>query len=318
MDCRIPGVKLADPIRRSNYSATLLALFAVTPLAFAQNAAPIASATTSAKPLAFEVVSIRPAQPGAYATVSSEITPEGYSVPSQPLIYTILMAYFPQGFAYWSNARFSGAPHWLSDQYEIDAKVSEADLAEWHKQGKTLDKEPMLRQMLQTMLADRCHFVAHMVPGPPITGFSLELGKRAPRITESKPGETLPVSGEQPDGGVAIPLTEGGVAVSYHREGKSQVSFHGATMADLAEFVSVQDSGHPVLDHTGLTGHYDFVLNLVDDAESKAADGTVSSANPDPLSDWETDINALGLHLVPVKIPADTLVIDHIERPSEN
>ena len=64
----------------------------------------------------------------------------------------------------------AGAPPWINDLYAIDAKVGDGDLAEWQKQGITLDKKPMLRAMLQTMLADRCHLVAHMVPGPPIAG----------------------------------------------------------------------------------------------------------------------------------------------------
>jgi uncharacterized protein (TIGR03435 family) len=44
--------------------------------------------------------------------------------------------------------------------------------------------------------------------------------------------------------------------------------------------------------------------------------GVISFDDPDPLSHW--DIDALGLRLMPIKVPADTLVIDHIERPSEN
>jgi uncharacterized protein (TIGR03435 family) len=38
--------------------------------------------------------------------------------------------------------------------------------------------------------------------------------------------------------------------------------------------------------------------------------------DPDPLSRW--NIEALGLHYIPIKIPTETLVIDHIEKPSEN
>ena len=58
VQCRIPRVKLVNPIHRSNYGATLLTLFAVVPLAFAQNTAPFA--TTPAAPLAFDVISIHP------------------------------------------------------------------------------------------------------------------------------------------------------------------------------------------------------------------------------------------------------------------
>ncbi|HEY4382508.1 MAG TPA: TIGR03435 family protein [Acidobacteriaceae bacterium] len=74
--------------------------------------------------------------------------------------------------------------------------------------------------------------------------------------------------------------------------------------------------GHPVLDHTGLAGHYDFVLNWVQDPDSKLPEGVTPFGDPDPLSHW--DINGLGLRVTPIKIPAQTLAIDHIEKPTEN
>jgi hypothetical protein len=221
------------------------------------------------------VVSIHPSKPGTNNFTKWGTTPDGYSVTGQSMLVTILLAYVPQGITYWSKDRVSGGPSWLSDQYDIVAKVSEADLAEWQKQGHTLDREPMFRQMLQSMLADRSHLVAHMVPGPPISGWSLEAGKHMPRLT-----------------------------------------FYAAAMVDLAEALSHISGGHPVQDHTGLTGHYDFIVNWVQDPDSKLPEGVVDSNDPDPLSHW--NIDALGLHVVPIKLPADTLVIDHIEKPSEN
>ena len=130
--------------------------------AFAQS--PVAPPTpASPKPLGFDVVSIRPAK--SNGGVFWATTPDGYRVTGQSLFFTIMMTYFPQGTFYWSDERLAGAPPWINGLYDIDARVSEADLTEWQKQGTTLDKKPMLRQMLQTMLADRCHLVAHMVPG---------------------------------------------------------------------------------------------------------------------------------------------------------
>ena len=265
----------------------------------------LGQAPTPAKPLAFDVVSIRPAKSnGGFFWMT---TPDGYSVPGQSLFYTIMIAYFPQGWFYWSKDRLSGAPPWLGDPYAIDAKVSEADLADWQKQGLTLDKKPMLRQMLQTMLADRCHLVAHMVPGPPISGWSLELGKRTPRLTESKPGETLPAG---------VPLASGGVMVYFHQGDELHWSFYNATMEDFAQYLSTMSAGHPVQNHTGLTGRYNIVLNWVQDPDSKLPVGVTSTDDLAPLSHW--DINALGLRATPIKLPVDTLVIDHIEKPSEN
>jgi len=277
-----------------------LAFLLLTSAALAQTPAPT-------KPLAFEVVSIRPASPNSNLILSYQTSPDGYSEPGQSLYFTLMIAYFPQGGLYWSRDHLSGAPSWIDDRYAIDAKVSEADLAEWQKQGITLDKKPMLRAMLQTMLADRCHLVAHMAPGPPIAGYSLELGKHGAHLTESKPGATLPPG---------IPLGDGGVYVPWQRgDAHPKLSFYGVTMAGLARFLAA-GNGHPVQDHTGLTGRYDIVLNWVDDVDAKYPAGVIDSNDPDPLSHW--DLETFGLHAAPIKLPSEVLVIDHIEKPSDN
>jgi len=69
--------------------------------------------------------------------------------------------------AYWSKERLSGAPPWIDDLYSINAKVSEADLPDWQKQGLALDKKPMLRQMLQSMLADAVIWLPIWFPALP-------------------------------------------------------------------------------------------------------------------------------------------------------
>jgi uncharacterized protein (TIGR03435 family) len=296
-------MKIVDLNHRSNYYRAIASVFfALVPLAVAQDVAQ----TLPAKPLAFEVVSIRPSKPGSNWMIGWMTTPNGYRVTGQSLRSTIMIAYFPEGTAFWSKERLSGAPPWLDDLYDINAKVSEADLAEWQKQGATLDKKPMLQQMLQAMLADRCHLVVRHVPGAKQPGYSLELGKHGPHLIETKPGEVLPEG---------VPLSDGGVLVPRMRGEEQRMRFYGATMAEFARNLS-QGKGHPVQDHTSLTGRYDFSVNWIDDSDSKLPAGFESFDDSEPLSHW--DIDALGLHLRPSKIPIDTLVIEHIEKPSKN
>ena len=265
------------------------------------------SSPTPAKPHAFEVVSIRPSQPGSRTMIWTTTTPDGYRATGQSMLTTMMIAYFPQDSAYWwSKNRLSGAPAWLSQQYDINAKVSEADLAEWQKQGGSLDKKPMFLEMLQTMLADRCHLVAHMVPGPPESGWALELGKHAPHLTESKPGDELPAGLKLPDGGIMVPIQPGD---------KPRLTIHAGTLADLA-FALSMFAAQPVQDHTGLTGHYDLVIDWIGYPDSKVSVAYKERNDPDPLSRWNLD--ALGLYAAPINIPTNTLVIDHIEKPSEN
>ena len=94
------------------------------------------------------------------------------------------------------------------------------------------------------------------------------------------------------------------------------VRYYGTSMADFVSELSMMSGGHPVEDHTGLTGRYDITLGWIPDPEHPERGGLVSPNDPDPLLHF--DFNALGLRLVPMKVPIDNMVIDHIERPSEN
>jgi uncharacterized protein (TIGR03435 family) len=64
----------------------------------------------------------------------------------------------------------------------------------------------------------------------------------------------------------------------------------------------------PVIDHTGLTGEFDFTLE-------PNAFATPGQAFPDRL---RSAVEAFGFELKPLKVIVDTTVIDHVERPTEN
>ena len=74
-----------------------------------------------------------------------------------------------------------------------------------------------------------------------------------------------------------------------------------------------------VIDHTGLTGFYEFSLQYSSDGLDASAQGDPASA-PDPShpSIFTAVQEQLGLKLVPQKTPQNVMVIDHVERPSEN
>jgi uncharacterized protein (TIGR03435 family) len=79
------------------------------------------------------------------------------------------------------------------------------------------------------------------------------------------------------------------------------LTYYKTSMASLAANLSMLQ-GIQVEDRTGIAGKYDFSL-----MRWQSDDGSYS---------W--DFEALGLKLQPIKVPSDTLVIDHIERPSPN
>jgi uncharacterized protein (TIGR03435 family) len=76
--------------------------------------------------------------------------------------------------------------------------------------------------------------------------------------------------------------------------------------------------GHQVVDDTGLTNNYDLTLTWAPD-EMRASSASDSAAGADTgPSIFAAVQEQLGLKLMPSKGPVDVVVIDHIERPTEN
>jgi uncharacterized protein (TIGR03435 family) len=164
-----------------------MALAGPTPIAQGNATPHVAGASekdaVGAKTLAFEVVSVRPSKPGSPEGGSMGITPNGYRAINQSIWSTIMLAYFPHDRQYWSRDRLLGGPPWLGTLYDIDARVSSADMTEWQKQGQ---QKEMLRAMLRTLLAERCELVVHSTTTEaPI--YELVLAKHGPKLREATP-----------------------------------------------------------------------------------------------------------------------------------
>jgi|SRR5271154_7443810 len=88
---------------------------------------------------------------------------------------------------------------------------------------------------------------------------------------------------------------------------------HGATMKSLADILETLFQT-PVSDETGLTGKYDFTLQY--NGATPDDDSTDDDTVWPPLLTAIQD--QLGLKLKATKAPIKVLVIDHIDKPSEN
>lgn len=103
------------------------------------------------------------------------------------------------------------------------------------------------------------------------------------------------------------------------------ITAQGASVTQLVQALSEQQ-GCTVLDKTGLTGKYDFKLQWMPESQtpmSKAAVGGQAAANTPPPESFGPSLftalqEQLGLKLASQKGPVESLVIDHVEKPSEN
>jgi len=94
--------------------------------------------------------------------------------------------------------------------------------------------------------------------------------------------------------------------------------------ATMGEFTSLMQRyirvDRPVVDHTGIEGKYDFKLDWTPDFPQ--AEGNSPATSPAAQRDAPSLFTAiqeqLGLKLEAAREPADVLVVDRVEKPSEN
>ena len=103
----------------------------------------------------------------------------------------------------------------------------------------------------------------------------------------------------------------------------NRTQFYAISMAILANTILPSVADRPVVDKTGLTGYYD--LALPSSALRRPPPPPPGASQPQdapfpPLEDESifAALDALGLRLEPAKGQVGTLVIDRVERPSEN
>jgi len=259
-----------------------------------QNAAPATTGKT------FDVVSIRQNMAlGGSKSFNLTPSPDGFHVTHNPLLLVLMTAYTPQAGGMFLN-NIEGAPDWLHrDTYDIDARISDADRAAW---SDPKNQPAMLQQMLQTMLADRFKLAVHrQMKENPV--YQLVVAKGGVKFAEAKADEPRPAGPTLPGGG-AIGPGAGGAMHMYN-----------LTMQMLAAVLS-ERTDRPVIDKTGLAGHYS--LDIHEPQRMAAPSAGTSSPEEDAMPAMADVLKAVGLELKPAKEPVEFLVIDHVERPTEN
>jgi len=177
-----------------------------------------------------------------------------------------------------------GAPEWVKrESFDADG------LADVEGQPSV----QQLQSLVRKLLAERFGLKAHKEQRE-MAVFALTVVKNGPRLP--------PARGDRYAGGQQ--MARGG-------EGYRTLAFKDTSMQDFAVML-LDYLDRPVVDQTGLKGSYDFTLKYTYDESRAPADGSA------PPSLFTAIQEQLGLKLVPVKAPADVLVIDKVDRPSAN
>lgn len=262
----------------------------------------------------FEVTSIR-RHTADSGPVQTGPTPEGFRSIGVPLFGIFQWAYpLPNQRGLLRGDQIEGAPAWLDEPYDVVAKVEQADVANWQNPEK---RQTMLRAMLQAMLAERCKVVVrYRSKEAPV--YELAIAKGGPKFKQAETVDTAELRKKHPEGGIM----RGSVTMAV--QGPNETRYYAISMSILANTMLSNLVDRPVVDKTGLTGYFD--LALPSSALRRPAPSPVPGASPPPdapsapLEDESifSALEALGLRLQTAKGRVETLVIDHVERPSEN
>ena len=265
----------------------------------------------------FEVASIKRSPDAPFSVPGLMLQPGGRATsPGTNVRQLILVAYGLQ------DLQLLGGPSWIAgDLYAIDARAGA---------GAT---RASVRLMLKALLMERFQLAAH-VEKRDLPALALVLatrdGRLGPRLRRSGP-ECAPITtppgvppppppppGPGGDFFPVLPQDPLGPTCGY-------ISFPGwlsGRRLTMGHFVAAltQLTRRPVVDETGLTGDFDLDVTFMPDQpvalNGAAAPPALSQSDRPPLV---TAIQEdLGLKLETRRRDVEVLVIDRIERPSEN
>ena len=278
------GNSIAGTFTQGPGSTPLTLARATKETAFALPAPPRTMAADA--PLTFEVASIKPSAPN---TPGKLFTVKGRDVIT---INTTLADLMTMSYDVHIN-QISGAPSWFeNDKFDITARpVAEG-----------VPNVNQLRGMLRNLLTDRFKLTLHNEKKE-MPSYVLTVGARGHKMTQNT---------ANPNGLPGLGFKQLGV-----------LGVVNARMTDFAALMQGSVLDRPVVDKTGLEGRFDFTLTWTPDDSQFRSFGPrpPAPANPDPNAPpglFTAIQEQLGLRLDRGNAQVDVLVIDKVEKPSEN
>jgi uncharacterized protein (TIGR03435 family) len=270
----------------------------------------------------FEVASVKPckdAPQGGGITGRGNSTPGRFNVNCRSVLSVIQEAYlrYAGGRANPSwvlNVPVEGVPPWIrTEKFDFDAKA---------ERGASI--ELMSGPMMQALLEDRFKLKVHRETRE-VPVYELTVAKGGAKLPKFQEGSCVTVDFAK------TPLTPDSKycrTIGTFKGAEMTIAAQGMTLEEFSNLFLKMD--RPVIDKTGMEGRFDFQLQYAPDEstpeffrhtpQGMAGSDPLGRAASDPLgpSIFDAVQRQLGLRLVRARGPAQFLVIDHVERPSEN
>ncbi len=282
------------------------------------NAPLIRAQSAAAATPKFEASSIRPCSDepghmrgGGYSSSAGRLNTGCMALVDAENLGLIQRAYvrFADGRPHWPGiVPITGGPAWIhSELYHIDARAKGNPNAEM-MQG------PMLQALLEDRFKLKIHRETRTVPV-----YALTVAQGGSRLKPFTEGSCIPMPLTVPHPALAPGQEYCKVRVRM----RPAVDAQGSTLAEFSQLLDLV-LDRPVIDKTGIAGKFDIHLEFAADAATpkflpggdlaRFAEAASNRAGPSIF----TAIQQLGLKLEPTQGSRDFLVIDHVERPTEN
>jgi uncharacterized protein (TIGR03435 family) len=215
----------------------------------------------------------------------------------------------------------SQLPKWANtDRFDIQARATG---------NPTKDQ---FRLMMQALLADRFKLaIHHETRKLPVLALVLDKPEKLGPQLQRHPGDAACSTAPPPPGSAPGPAATvaggfpevcGAIAfVQPSARGRLRYGARNLSMTAIAAYVSVpQVTGvdRPVLDQTGLTGTFDFIIEFTPQLNGPLPPGANFQPDPNGPTFLEALKEQLGLKLDSKTGPVDVIVVDHVDHPSEN
>jgi len=213
------------------------------------------------------------------------------------------------------EAMLARLPKWVaSDRYRIQA----------HAQG-TPTKDQM-RLMMQSLLAERFKLTAHFETQevPVLALVLVKPGKTGPKLIPHADGPPCDAASQdadssRPRSAEVFPPVCNIVVLDVPRNGLLRTGSRDTTLDLIAPVISqFGRTGKPVVNQTGLNGRVDFSLEWQQEPDGSAPPGSGVQPQVEGPAFLDALREQLGLKLESTRGLVRTLVIDHVERPSDN
>ena len=189
--------------------------------------------------------------------------------------------------------QISNGPSWMdSERYDVTIKPDQ----------EGLPTIAQMRVLVRKLLADRFKLVSHREKKQ-LSVYAITEAKGGPKLSRHEGPES-----KQPSFGF----------------GRGMLNIRNSTMTEFAGFLQANILDQPVVDQTGLTDRFDFTVRYTPDA-AQLANLPAGVPPPPPTNEAEAPPDLftafqqqVGLKLESKKALVDVVVVDSVERPSDN